>query len=1109
MSHNNPYLQISGIRDNHHRGTVGDFLKAKIQPGSTLSIVSAYFTIYAFEALKESLVDIENLNFLFGEPRFIKSIDPNKTDKKAFNIEDDGLLLQNRLEQKCVAKECAEWIKSKVRIRSVKKSNLLHGKMYHVSNNGVEDAILGSSNFTVRGLGLSPTGNNIELNLEVDSNRDRRDLKMWFDEIWNDGGLVEDVKQDVLLYLEQLYQNNAPEFIYYKTLFHIFEQFLGEQAKTGLLSETTQLVDTDIWNKLFEFQKDGVKGAINKILTHNGCIIADSVGLGKTFEALAIIKYFELLNYKVLVLCPKKLRENWTVYQAQNNSELNPFIRDRFSYTVLSHTDLSRDGGLSGDINLATINWGNYDLVVIDESHNFRNNTRGKRDEEGKVIRKSRYERLMEDIVQSGIKTKVLLISATPVNNNLKDLRNQINFLTEDRDDAFAESLGIFSIRDTLASAQRTFTDWAKRSRERRTNELLERLSSAFFKLLDELTIARSRKHIQKYYQDSLSQLGGFPERLKPISAFPEIDLMQRFMPYDKLNDEISNYQLSLFNPSKYLLHEYSSLYDTQRIRNFTQSDREHFLIGMMKVNFLKRLESSVHSFAITMERTIDKIDKLQQRIERFQKFRDENPELDFSDLEIDALEDEELQEAMQVGQKLTFKMAHLDVEKWMEDLKRDKAQLHLLYLSAKDISVERDAKLAELKKLIAQKVKNPTTNKHGNQNRKVLVFTAFADTAYYLYNELREWAIKDLYPRVRGQGGHIHIAMVTGGTVENKTTFGKNDFNNILTNFSPISKQRAKIESMPQEEEIDLLIGTDCISEGQNLQDCDYLINYDIHWNPVRIIQRFGRIDRIGSVNHSVQLVNFWPTQDLNKYINLKNRVEARMALVDIAATFEDNLLEPEDIEVLIQDDLKYRDKQLLRLKDEVLDLEDFNETVAINEFTLDDFRIELGNYIESNRELLFYAPLGLYTVVPRRPDYPMIVQGVIFCLKQKADSAGNEKVNPLQPYFLVYVRDDKVVRLTFAQPKQILEIYRLLCSGKTTPYEELCNLFDKETDDGSDMTKYNDILEEAIKSCARSFQKRAIGNLLSGRGGILPKGNKQIDDKTDFELITWMVIK
>ena len=1100
MSQNNLSLQISGIRDNHHRGTVGNFLKSKIQNGSSLSIVSAYFTIYAFEALKASLEDIKDLRFLFGEPRFVKSLDPERTDKKAFKIEDEGLQLQNRLEQKRVAKECAEWIKKKVQIRSIRALNLLHGKMYHIAHNGVEDAIMGSSNFTVRGLGLSQTSSNIELNLEVDSNRDRLDLKAWFNELWDNKELVEDVKADVLSYLEQLYQNYAPEFIYYKTLFHIFEQYLDEQESSGLLAEQMQLVDTEIWNTLFEFQKDGVKGAINKIRQHNGCIIADSVGLGKTFEALAIIKYFELQNDKVLVLCPKKLRDNWTIYQAQNNSELNPFLNDRFGYTVLSHTDLSRDGGKSGDIDLATINWGNYHLVVIDESHNFRNNTPGKRDEDGNLIRKSRYQRLMEDIVQSGVKTKVLLLSATPVNNDLKDLRNQLYFFTEDRDDAFRGSLGIGSLKDTLATAQRTFTEWAKqRSVHRKTSALLEQLSSAFFKLLDELTIARSRKHIEEYYRDSLKELGGFPTRSKPISVSPNIDLKNQFISYDELNDEISNYQLSLFNPSKYVLPEYQSQYDTQQIRNFTQSDREHYLIGMMKVNFLKRLESSVHSFAITMQRTMEKIEALEERIRRFQAFRDNSPDLDLEEIEIEALEDEELQEALQVGEKLVFKMAHLNVDKWLKDLKRDKEQLELPYLFAKDITPDRDAKLAKLKELIAEKVKNPTTDKHGRPNRKVLVFTHFADTATYLYNALRQWATDEL---------GIHIAMVSGGS-ENKTTFGRNEFSNILTNFSPVAKKRAQMESMPQDDEIDLLIGTDCISEGQNLQDCDYLINYDIHWNPVRIIQRFGRIDRIGSINHSVQLVNFWPTSDLNRYIKLKNRVEARMALVDITATQGDNLLEPEDVQDVITDDLKYRDQQLLRLQEEVLDLEDFNESIALNEFTLDDFRIELMKYIESNRQILEDAPFGLYAVVPTHPDYPMITPGVVFCLRQKGDSTGNEKVNPLQPYFLVYIREDGEVRFTFAQPKQILEMYRLLCENAKNPYEELCALFDKQTDNGANMAQYNDLLEKAVRSLSLTYKKRAIGNLLSGRSGTLPKKQQQVSQTTDFELITWLVIK
>ncbi|MCL4871966.1 MAG: DEAD/DEAH box helicase family protein [Anaerolineae bacterium] len=1093
--------RISGIRDNLERGSVGEFLRDKIQPGSTLAIVSAYFTIYAYAALQSKLDGIEELRFLFGEPRFIRSLDPDRTESQAFEIVDNNLKLQNQLEQKRVARECADWITDKVQIRSIKQANLLHGKLYHLTDvHGRDDAIVGSSNFTVRGLGLGADGtNNIELNLEVDGRRDREDLKRWFDELWEDENLVKDVKEEVLSFLKKLYQDNPPQFVYYKTLFHIFERFLEDQARGGLLDEKLHLADTAIWQALFEFQKDGVKGAINKILTHNGCIIADSVGLGKTYEALAIIKYFELRNDKVLVLCPKKLRENWTVYQAQNNSPLNLFLNDRFTYSVLSHTDLSRNSGLAGDINLTTINWGNYDLVVIDESHNFRNNTPGRRDEEGNVIRKSRYQRLMEDIVQSGIKTKVLLLSATPVNNNLSDLRNQLYFMTEGRDDAFSATIGVSSLTETLANAQRRFTEWAKPG-DRDTRKLLEVLDSAFFKLLDELTIARSRKHIQRFYPETVVKLGGFPKRATPVSIHADIDQKGRFPSYDKLNDEISNYRLSLFNPSAYVLPEFAGEYELDQVAQFSQRKREHYLIGMMKVNFLKRLESSVSSFAITMNRTIDKIENLEGRIRQFQALKEGNPELDFEELQIEDIEDEELQAALQVGKKLKFSFAHLDVAAWLEDLHRDKQQLDILATSAAAVQPERDAKLAELKKLIQAKAQKPTTNREGKPNRKVLVFTAFADTASYLHENLREWA--------RNECG-IHVAMVTGGSANDKTTLGQPEFNHILTNFSPLSKGRIHIPTMPQNEEIDLLIATDCISEGQNLQDCDYLINYDIHWNPVRIIQRFGRIDRIGSRNNQVQLVNFWPTDDLNKYIKLKNRVEARMALVDIAATNEDNLLRPEDVQELIEADLKYRDKQLLRLKDEVLDLEDFSESVALNEFTLDDFRIELAKYIESNRRLLEEAPLGLYAVVPTDPTVPQIQPGVVYCLRQKGNAPELEAINPLQPYFLVYVRADREVRYTFAQPKQILEIYRLLCADKSSAYETLCQLFDQETDNGRDLTHYSDLLASAVKSIERTFKRRVITQLQSGRGALLPTRQQQIQKTTHFELITWLVIK
>jgi SNF2 family DNA or RNA helicase len=1098
----------SGLRDNHTRGTAADFLRAKIQDGSRLSVVSAYFTIYAYDALKDWLERIEHLDFLFGEPSFVNRLDPNKTEKKAFVISDSELELTNKLQQKRVAKECSDWIERKADIKTIRQSNLLHGKMYHVARGGVQDAILGSSNFTMRGLGLSAENNNIELNLVVDGNRDRQELKQWFDELWDSDSLVKDVKQEVLQYLKQLYENNAPEFIYYKTLFHIFEQFLEDTGKTDADLGRTSLFETEVWKALFEFQKDGVKGAINKILRHNGCIIADSVGLGKTFEALAVVKYFELKNERVLVLCPKKLRENWTVYT--DNSRLNPFLSDRFRYDVLSHTDLSRDRGYSADINLETLNWGNYDLVVIDESHNFRNNAPGRRDEAGDVIRKSRYQRLMDNIVKSGVRTKVLLLSATPVNNDLKDLRNQIYFLTEGRDNAFAESIGIGSLKETLTAAQKVFSLWArKHSSERKTSDLLEKLNSSFFKLLDELTIARSRKHIQKYYKETIAQLGGFPERNKPVSVYPEIDTLGRFLSYDKINDEIVGYKLSLFNPSKYVQEEFKKEYQTSTHDPFTQADREKFLIGMMKVNFLKRLESSVKSFEITMKRTIAKIEELEEKI---RDFRTASLDARPTDLEIeldDSSEDEELEEVRLVGGKFKYRLEHLELDhgkNWIKDLKKDKDQLSILLNAAQNVTPQTDAKLQELKKLIASKVAKPTVNKLGQQNKKVLVFTAFADTATYLYESLVQWANKDL---------GIHVALVCGGG-DTRTTFGDSAFNQILTNFSPRSKNRNQIPAMSQDREIDLLIATDCISEGQNLQDCDYLVNYDIHWNPVRIIQRFGRIDRIGSASYTVQLVNFWPTEDLNKYINLKNRVEARMALVDIAATFEDNILQNAEIEDLIHEDLRYRDKQLIKLKDEVLDLEDFGDSVSLTEFTLDDFRLELLKYIEANRAALADTPFGLYTVVPPNPEHKVIAPGVIFCFRQEtkigaaaaAKASATGAINPLHPYFLVYVLNDGNVRFSFAQPKQILEIYRILCSGKNEPYGELCNLFDQQTSNGADMKAYYSLLKKSVASVAATFRKRAASGLQSGRGFVLPDEQDQVQEETPLELITWIVI-
>jgi len=1115
-------INLSSIRDNKNRGSVVQFLRDNIKSDSDLSIVSAYFTIYAYSHLKNELDSINKLKFLFGEPTFIKALDPTKVNKRDFKIEDDKIVIpiESRLTQKAIAKECSEWIQQKVEIKSMVKPNFLHGKMYHVTQqSGVEKAIVGSSNFTVNGLGLGGSPN-IELNLVVDNDRDRADLKAWFQELWDDNtGLVEDVKEQVLKYLEQLYIENEPEFIYFKTLFHIFENYLDEQQKGGLLTGQTGFFESEVWAMLYEFQKDGVKGAINKILRHNGCIIADSVGLGKTFEALAVIRYFELLNYRVLVLCPKKLSSNWTIYQASQNNSLNPFSKDKFSYNVLYHTDLGRITGKSdaNGIDLENFNWSAYDLVVIDESHNFRGNPMEKIKDDG-TTRMNRAKWLMEKIIKSGVKTKVLMLSATPVNNNLKDLRNQISLITEGRNNAMFESTGVKNIALTMKNAQTQFTNWAdkKKNPNKKQNELIQKLGSDFIKLLDELTIARSRKHIKSFYKAE-AEIGKFPERIKPIAIYPNIDTKDRFYTYDELNRIILQYKLALFNPSAYIEPDKTSKYEelaaTKGVLGFKQSDREHFLIGMMKVNFLKRLESSIESFEISMDRTIQKIEKLETKIRDFQKSKVKSQEEELETYQPDEDEIEENEEELeqwQVGKKLKFDLADLDLDTWLADLERDREALNKLYNFAVAVTPDRDAKLKDLKKLINDKIqKNLNTG-----NNKVVVFTAFADTANYLYDCLLDWAKNEL---------KLNIALVAGS--QTKTTFGKNEYNNILTNFSPISKNRDKMKSMPKEGTIDILIATDCISEGQNLQDCDYLINYDIHWNPVRIIQRFGRIDRLGSKNDKIQLVNFWPTKDLDNYINLKERVEARMALVDVTATADDNVLATEQIEELIEDDLKYRNQQLKKLRDEVLDLEDMNESISLTDFTLDDFRIELLNFIENNRKKLEDAPFGLYAVVPSpsgkysnlldteklsTAEKEIIKPGVVYCLKQKGDTDGNEEVNPLQPYFLVYIRDDGQVRFNYTNAKQILEIYRLMCSGKSQAFEELCEIFNAETKQGEDMQKYSELLAKAIDEISRIFNKRSNQKITGNdRGALLIPKSKRISETNNFELVTWLIIK
>ena len=1081
-------------------GTVANFLKDKIQDGASLSFVSAYFTINAFNALRDSLMDIDNLRFLFGEPNIVGGMDPSKTESKAFRLTEEGLGLRNELSQNEIAKACSEWIEKKVKIKSVRQTNFLHGKMYYIEKNGSEDAIIGSSNFTVRGLGLSEKASNIELNLEVDSKSDCADLKTWFDNLWESDQVV-DVTDEVLQNLANAYQDKDPEFIYYKTLYHLFEDFLKDATDAEFAQANPKFQETEIWQKLFAFQKHGVQACIQKLKAYNGCIIADSVGLGKTYEALAIIKYFELRNANVLVLCPKKLKQNWTLYSLNYNRKHNPFKKDNFRYTVQAHTDLTDRGP-------SDYEWDAFDLVVIDESHNFRNRPTNKYGEAGNLIRKSRYNKLLEDIIQSGCKTQVLMLSATPVNNRLTDLENQIRLITEDRDDAFYQT-GIPSIGRTLNTAQGRFEKWTDETEglpnpSNRQDSLSESLNADFFTLLDRLTIARSRTHIENFYRDTIDQIGGFPDRDDPQSIFPEIDLQGNFPTYQTISTQIDGYKLARFIPSNYIRPECLHHYVEGLLRQ-----REFNLIGMMKVNFLKRLESSVYSFATTLERTINEITKLESDIEDFLN-GEAKKEVGFDPLaeaeeEYGDDEDQELQAGIEAGKNQFYPFEHLDLDAWLTDLRRDKMQLEKIHKNANNITAERDAKLEQLKQLISEKVQNPITNKDGKENRKILVFTAFADTANYLYDNLHTWATETL---------NIESAVVTGGASRNNLV--RNDFDEILTNFSPISKEREDNESEGEDElpEIDLLIATDCISEGQNLQDCDYLINYDIHWNPVRIIQRFGRIDRIGSRNEKVHLVNFWPTPELDEYINLKPRVEARMALVNLTATGDDDLLSLENTDESLEQVWTHRDEQLRRMQTEVLDFEDIEEQLNLNQFTLDDFRAQLLNYLREDEGKLRDASLGLYAVTAplTHGGVPVNIKpGIIFCLRKTGetgdDNEGN-KLNPIHPYYLLHISDHGEVSIGFTNPKRILECFSQLCIGKTDYDRNLCHWFNEETDNGNDMTIYEMLLDTALNSIRKEYNRKVNDQLDASADALLPTADSQITEKTEFELVTWLVI-
>ena len=1067
--------------------TVKDDLIGCLKKGSKVQIAAACFSMYAYKELKKQFESIDHLDFLFTSPTFIKQkaekekrefYIPRLTRESSLYGTEFEIKLKNEMNLKAIAKECADWIKDKVTFKSNTTNENMTGFM--IIDNGAEQlSYMPINGFTTVDLGCE-RGNNSYYMVNCMEAPFSTQYMQLFNNLWNDKSKLQDVTDEVIETISTVYNENSPEFVYFFTLYNVFSEFLEDISEDELPNEATGFKQSKIWNMLYDFQKDAVLAIINKLERYNGCILADSVGLGKTFTALAVIKYYENRNKSVLVLCPKKLVENWNTYK--DNYVNNPIASDRLNYDVLFHTDLSRKSGYSNGLDLDRLNWGNYDLVVIDESHNFRNGTGTHSN-----THENRYTRLMEKVIKSGVKTKVLMLSATPVNNRFIDLKNQLAIAYEGEADNINEKLNTKKpIDDIFRQAQTAFNSWSKLdAKSRTTDALLSRLDFDFFELLDSVTIARSRKHIEKYY--NTNEIGKFPERLKPISLNPKLTDLSDAINYNDIYQVLMSLTLCIYTPSDYIfpskMQKYIELTHNKG-ESLTQAGREQGVRRLMSINLLKRLESSVNSFKLTVNRIKDLIDSTIETINSFEN-TGKCTDTVFEEINDDFDIDDENTDLFTIGKKVRIDLEDMDYISWREGLNKDSEYLEILSSMISDITPEHDCKLQKLLSVISNKVETPINA----GNKKVIIFSAFADTAEYLYENVSKY-MKKKYG--------LNTAIVTG-SIDGKTTIPgfKATLNNVLTCFSPISKNRDVL--MPNStNDIDILIATDCISEGQNLQDCDYLVNYDIHWNPVRIIQRFGRIDRIGSKNTYIQLVNFWPDMDLDEYINLKGRVETRMKISVMTSTGDDNLIDPEE-----KGDLEYRRQQLKKLHEEVVDIEDMSTGISMMDLGLNEYRLDLLDYVKTHDDF-DRMPKGMHAVVSSSVDLP---PGVIFVLRNIDDSVNIDNQNRIHPFYMVYVGMDGEIICDYLNPKKILDDIRLLCKGKKEPNKELCYKFNKETNDGKDMSELSDLLTDAINSIIDVKEESDIDSLFTAGGTSALMSN--ISGLNDFELICFLVIE
>lgn len=1040
----------------------------KNKTDAVINIINDKLTVSVFALLEQNLRNVKEINFIIRDSRYLPK---GEEVSREFEININDVLFnsyditeKNKLQHFYQAKAMHNFIKKHVNVKRVTNACSVKSNLICIDNNfmftgqsSLEMPDKRNSSVFAANFDAIVTDND-----ETGKEQIARCSEM-FNQLWYNEQFTVSYKEQLLESLHFVYKEHSPELLYYFTLNELFGNQL-DQGVERFERDSDKFKKTEIWNALYDFQKDCVVSAIRKLQKYRGCIIADSVGLGKTFEALAVIKYFEIAMDRVLVLTPAKLYDNWNSFRGDYKDS---FLHESFNYRIMFHTDLSRYKGMSrSGQDLKKFDWGLYDLVVIDESHNFRN--RNDRYDENDQLVMTRYARLMQDVIKHGNNnTKVLLLSATPVNNSLVDLKNQISIITRDEDYAF-EDEGISSVENLLRKSSQVINTWEKKQNHTK-DELLDDLPSDFYKLLEIMTISRSRKHIMNYYANG--DVGTFPEKNKPITMHNNIDTQNQLLTFKKTNELLELLNLSVYTPMRYVkpefMREYIEKYNLKGKRggNMDFSIQSKGMIVLHRFNLFKRLESSVYSFEETLHRLLENIDKTIENLNKGTTVTQQDYEYEDDELVLES-------------SKYEINIKHLRVEDYINDLYEDRFIINNILEQAQTILKEhRDAKIKELEELVVEKI---NTTPYNAGNKKVLIFTAFADTANYIYSTLGE--------KLRGKG--IYCASVTGKGVRLNNPNVESDFNSVLCAFSPMSKMKKQI---PEREQIDVLIGTDCISEGQNLQDCDTVINYDVQWNPVSLIQRFGRIDRIGSTNKCIQLINFFPEMQLNDYLNLERRVKGKMVLSNLVSTGEDDLLNPE------MNDFAFRTEQLIKIQNEVIDIDDASDSISLTDLNQNEYLYELSDFVNSNKTLKA-MPRGIYSVTDGEDA------GALFCFKHRNEKEKPKSDSSIYPFYLIYVKNDGEILYTNLQSRMTLKLFRKLCYGKKEPNMALFEKFFKRTNNAKEMSFYSGLLNKGIRSIQGEEEKQAVQTVFDFSGF-----NNSFADETadDFELISFLVVE